>query len=145
MRVRLDRADEGRKYRSTMKRIAWLAAGIAILVVAATTYRVVFPPPGIHPGAYERIHLGMFESQVCDLLGGPPRTEDPNHRLHFTRTRGERWEIWRGAHYAVAVYFDQNGRVIDKDLVHDDSVNTEPIIDRILYWLGLKERITVRE
>ena len=131
----------GRRWRF---KLGAAAAAIAALLILGILLHFMWA--GIHWEAFERIQMGMTESQVHALLGGPPRNEDANNpMLHFTRWRGERWEIWRGQHFAIAVYFDQDGRVVDKDCVKDESLEAEPVFDRVLYKWGLKERVIVRE
>ncbi len=112
-----------------MNRRIWLVlmgvgVGLAVLPILA---RALSLRPGITRANYERIREGMTLQQVEGLLGGPsgnysripdkeaglwaidPDRPDLGRRFFIGR------EVWTGDALAVAVWFDDEGRVARKE------------------------------
>lgn len=121
----------------------WLLS-LVVAIALILLLLLAWPWPGITERNFERIQTGMGESDVIRILGGPPRDE-PGHddTLHFTRRRPERWEIWRAQKFAIAVYFNENGKVVDKDRNLAVGIPREPWYAKALAWVGIDVRSQV--
>ena len=104
----------------------WVAGG-AGLAALAILWLACALRPGITQANYERIRVGMTLPEVEDRLGGPPGnysripdkeaglwTIDPN-RPGLNRQFFIGREVWIGDELAVAVWFDERGRVVRKE------------------------------
>jgi hypothetical protein len=117
--------------------IQW-ACGAGTVVAVSVTLWMLLPSAGINERNFQHITLGMSESEVARILGGPPRDEPGGSDRHFVRRRGERWEIWRGGQFAIAVYFDEDARVVDKDRNPPPDLDEYSFVDKILFLLRLQ-------
>jgi len=101
-----------------------VGAGLAVLPLLGYAFSL---RPGLTQANYERIRDGMTFQQVEDRLGGPPGnysripdkeaglwTIDPN-RPGLNRQFFIGREVWIGDELAVAVWFDERGRVVRKE------------------------------
>jgi hypothetical protein len=90
-----------------MGRRRLLPAAVALAVIAGAVIAWPrLPRPGVTRANYERIRGGMTRAEVEGIFGGPgePSSSD--------QADGNR--LWRGPGLAVLVWFDEQGRVIDK-------------------------------
>jgi hypothetical protein len=101
-----------------------VGAGLAVLPIP---WYAVSPRSGVTQANYERIREGMTLPEVENLLGGPPGnysripdkeaglwTIDPS-RPDLNRQFFIGREVWIGNELAVAVWFDDQGRVARKE------------------------------
>ena len=111
------------------KRRLWIllmAVGAALAVLPILGY-VLSLRPGLTQANYERIGEGMMLQEVEKLLGGPPGnysripdkeaglwTIDPG-RPDLNRQFFIGREVWIGNSLAVAVWFDDQGRMVRKE------------------------------
>ena len=106
--------------------ILWMAGGAVLAALPIVWLAFVFRP-GITQANYERIREGMTLQEVQKLLGGPPGnysripdkeaglwTIDPN-RPDLNRQFFIGREVWIGNELAVAVWFDDQERVVRKE------------------------------
>jgi hypothetical protein len=110
-----------------------MAVGAGLAVLPILWYAVSLRPgvtqanPGVTQANYERIREGMTLPEVENLLGGPPGnysripdkeaglwTIDPS-RPDLNRQFFIGREVWIGNELAVAVWFDDRGRVARKE------------------------------
>src|SRR5262245_13437711 len=112
------------KKRRLWRQLMAVGAGLAVLPLLGYAFSV---RPGLTQANYGRIREGMTLQEVENLLGGPPGnysripdkeaglwTIDPN-RPDLNRQFFIGREVWIGDELAVAVWFDEQGRVARKE------------------------------
>jgi hypothetical protein len=111
----------------------WLKAfGIIGLIVGMFVVLVVIYwilTPGNYESRFSRIEVGMSESQVLDIMGSEG---DSTHKQY--RIAGDnRQRVWvvkeRGQRLEIVVVFDDDWRVIAKDLYKSSVMLNEVLKD----------------
>jgi hypothetical protein len=104
------------------KRAIFVMAALSVVLVAGgiSIHRIAASKGRLRPENFPDIEIGMSQSQVESLLGGPPGNYGTVYLLGggaFTSLEspilppGARREIWSDDETQLEVYFDANGRV----------------------------------
>jgi hypothetical protein len=80
---------------------------------------------GLNRETYDQIRSGMLLAEVTELLGQPPAAD-------FVNAQG-RWLAWVGDRISFAVNFDDDNRVLAKEL-HKDAGDRQSKLRRFLGW-----------
>jgi hypothetical protein len=111
----------------TKRRAVWI--GAAVFVVGLCLIGLSLPEPGSFRAGYRRVKVGMSESEVDALLGGPASMREKFTQRSPAPDGAEdgfesRWvsSASDGSSLIVWVQFDKNARVVSKDM---DSI--EPL------------------
>jgi outer membrane protein assembly factor BamE (lipoprotein component of BamABCDE complex) len=123
-----------------LKKRHWIG-GLMLLSLVVYALWLVVTMSGINHRNFQSIKLGMTEKEVCRILGGPPRDETGQGCLvDFYRTSlsaNARREIWQARKYTVAVYFDENNKVVDKAHHLEYEAESDSIYAKIFRWFGV--------
>ena len=115
----------------------WIVVLLACsLLLAVGPIWMLFPSPGVHIGAFNRIQKGMFESEVHAVLGGPPGDYRSNpgpgpFYASFLRPIGGIKKDWFGDSLDIHVGFDSHNRVLWKCCTHKSSESSRSLWDRV--------------
>ena len=117
---------------------------LLVLVVMASALFALWwhvyssPPSGISERSYARIGNGMSMQEVEATIGGPCGNYGfPPHAKTFGRSRpGDALQIWNTPATSIWVFFDAAGRVKDKGIDVDTSLQAR-FISRLATFVGL--------
>jgi hypothetical protein len=128
--------------------VLWLGV---LVVVATTGYGVVqrlIPERPISRDAYDRISKGMTQVEVEAILSGPPRPyfidNDYVEETVIAPLPGfcpgaqedvKYDRLWGGSRLGIEVYFDDDGRVVEKRLLA--VYRKGDWLHQLRRWLGL--------
>jgi hypothetical protein len=111
----------------------WLKAfGIAGLIVGIFVVLVVIYwtlTPGNHESRYSRIEVGMPERQVLEIMGSEGESAQKGYRIAGDN-RARVWVIKeKGQRLEIVVVFDDDSRVIAKDMYKSSVIMNEILKD----------------
>lgn len=107
---------------------------VILLIVAGSVAGLWFSRESepICRASFDRIHEGMTQKMVEEILGGPAGDFRKHHRgflhIEFIGQEGQQ-QAWHGDLGSVFVWFDEPGRVIGKEYI--DNLENETFSD----WL----------
>jgi hypothetical protein len=117
--------------------------GVAAGLIAFVGWRAFAPPPPrINLDSFARIQPGMTQAEVEAILGVPPGDYAAAGSVRPTLgvnpnelPAGARREDWWAEEAAVAVWFGQDGRVVNATAA--SWTTDSPWLERVRRWLGL--------
>jgi hypothetical protein len=101
-----------------MTRRRVLLLGSVASVAALVIVFAVWPRSGINRWNAARIEHGMTRDEVQKILDGPPREEGGRYSTAISRLPPD---VWATPDLLVCIWFDDDGRVINLLLLHDDG------------------------
>src|SRR5260370_22550807 len=105
------------------RRLIWLTLTMVLVAMAGFVVFLAVTRDPINEANYDKIQIGMAKKEVIAILGRKGKPE-----LILGGDKIFRGEAWYGNKERIQVVFDDQGRVIDKE-IREIRVGTENIFD----------------
>jgi hypothetical protein len=123
------------------RRFLWFGMVIGLVLAACFVLRPGVPKHNINLASFEKIKKGMTLAEVEAILGvaaGDYATEPTTSHCNGWWGPGDK--EWVGDEGVISVWFDPQGKIMDKDF---SPVSLRPGLnwfERLQMWLGLAEK-----
>jgi hypothetical protein len=141
------------------RKLKWIAAVLAVLLLGFGTALFLWPRDRITPESWRQIEIGMTENQVEEILGGPGMNlfqlqlkgrhfftsvslcEPANYDIRILLPFNEDTpKFWTSQRHCLQIGFDRTGKVRGK-VLWESWLDETTFLDRLGDWLGWREKI----
>jgi hypothetical protein len=124
------------------KRLITCVSLLALVIVGAVEFRLT--KGNTKAAVFDRIEVGMTETEVYAITGGPPKDElngnyyiipddDPDHRIAALHPDEVKLEQWVSEGGRITIGFDKHDRVVDKRYY---AIKRPGLFDQMRAWFG---------